>query len=424
MQPVMSVETSGSPMLTAKKVERTRNPGRYRDGLVPGLLLQISDFGAKSWVLRYELRGRERMMGIGPVTAFNLKEARERARSARQFLADGVDPLDVKRQRRAELKAAAARVLAFREAAQRYFDQHEKKWTSAGRRDQFLASLRTYAFPIVGDTDVAAIQLADVLRCIEPIWTTKSVTADRVRNRIENVLDWCVVRGHRPPGTNPARWRGHLDQVLPTARQVAPQEHHAAIAYTAVPALIADLHRQEGIAARALEFLILTAGRKGEVLGARWSEIDLDGATWTVPGTRMKAKREHRVPLSPTAVDVLHALPREDGNDLVFIGPNSGQGLGGQALARLLRRMGRAGITVHGFRSAFSDWAHEQTAHANHTIELSLAHNVGSSVERAYRRGPMLAKRVRLMADWARYCSTPPAERTGGAEVVPIGGGR
>ena len=304
-------------MLSGKKVERTKRPGRYRDGLVPGLLLQISDSGAKSWVLRYMLHGRERMMGIGPVTAFNLREARERARSARQLLADGVDPLDVKRQRRAEVKAAAAKTLTFREAAQRYFDQHEKKWTSAGHRDQFLASLRTYAFPIVGDTDVAAIQLADVLRCIEPIWTTKSVTADRVRNRIENVLDWCVVRGHRPSGTNPARWRGHLDRVLPTARQVAPQEHLAAIAYAALPLLMADLRRQDGIAARTLEFLILTAGRKGEVLGARWSEIDLAGATWVVPGTRMKARREHRVPLSPAAVDVLHALPREDGSDLV-----------------------------------------------------------------------------------------------------------
>jgi integrase len=410
-------------MLSGKKVERTKRPGRYRDGLVPGLLLQISDSGAKSWVLRYMLHGRERMMGIGPVTAFNLREARERARSARQLLADGVDPLDVKRQRRAEVKAAAAKTLTFREAAQRYFDQHEKKWTSAGHRDQFLASLRTYAFPIVGDTDVAAIQLADVLRCIEPIWTTKSVTADRVRNRIENVLDWCVVRGHRPSGTNPARWRGHLDRVLPTARQVAPQEHLAAIAYAALPLLMADLRRQDGIAARTLEFLILTAGRKGEVLGARWSEIDLAGATWVVPGTRMKARREHRVPLSPAAVDVLHALPREDGSDLVFIGPNSGQGLGSQALARLLRRMGRAGITVHGFRSAFSDWAHEQTAHANHTIELSLAHAVGSEVERAYRRGPMLAKRVRLMADWARHCTSLPADRTG-ADIVPLRGGR
>jgi integrase len=408
-------------MLTAKKVERVKAPGRYRDGLVPGLLLQISDSGARSWVLRFMLHGRERMMGLGPVSAFNLKEARDRARAARQLLADGVDPLDMKHQRQAEAKAAAARVLTFREAAQRYFDQHERKWTNASHREQFLSSLQAYAFPVFGDMDVANIQLADVLRVIEPIWTTKSVTADRTRTRIEAVLDWCVVRGHRPPGTNPAKWKGHLDQVLPPARRVAPVVHHAAIGYAAVPALMAALREQESIAARAVEFLVYVAGRRGEVLGATWAEVDLDAAVWTIPASRMKGKREHRVPLAPAALDLLCALPREDGNPFVFIGPKAGQGLGGQTPARLLQRMGHTGFTVHGFRSAFSDWAHEQTAHANHTIELSLAHNVGSEVERAYRRKDMLAKRVRLMADWAKYCTTAPAARTGDV-VVPIGG--
>lgn len=411
-------------MLTAKKVERTKKAGRHRDGLVPGLLLQIGDSGAKSWVLRYMLHGKERMMGIGPVTAFNLREARERARSARQLLADGVDPLDIKRQRRAEAKAAAARVLTFAEATERYFNQHQAKWTNASHRDQFLSSLRTYAFPNIGDMDVAAIQLADVLRVIEPHWTTKSVTADRVRNRIEAVLDWCVVRGHRPPGTNPARWKGHLDQVLPPARKVAPVTHHAAMDYHELPSFMAALReREDSVAGRALEFLVLTASRSGEVLGAKREEIDPANATWTIPASRMKAKRKHRVPLSRTAVDLLRELPVENGNPFVFIGPNRGRGLGHMALMRVLERMGRDGVTVHGFRSAFSDWAHEQTAHANHTIELSLAHNVGSEVERAYRRGPMLAKRVRLMADWAKYCASSPAERTA-AEVVPIGGGR
>jgi integrase len=399
-------------MLTAKKVERTKKPGRYRDGLVPGLLLQISDSGARSWVLRYMLHGRERMLGLGPVSAFNLKEARERARSARQLLADGVDPLDVKQQRRAEVEAAAAKKLTFAEAAQRYFEQHEKKWTNASHRDQFLASLRSYAFPQIGEMDVAAITLADVLRCLEPIWTTKAVTGDRVRNRLQNVLDWCVVRGHRPPGTNPAKWRGHLDQVLPAAREVAPRQHHAAISYSAVPALMADLRRQESIAARAVEFLILTAGRRGEVLGAKWHEIDLDSAVWVIPAGRMKGKCEHRVPLAPVAHDLLRALPREDDNDHVFIGPKAGRGLGGQAPGRLLERMSHSGFTVHGFRSAFSDWGHEQTAHANHTIELALAHAVGSEVERAYRRKDMLAKRARLMADWAKYCCSLPVKVT------------
>jgi hypothetical protein len=216
-------------MLTAKRVERTRRPGRYRDGTVKGLLLQISESGAKSWVLRYMLHGSERMMGLGSAVDFSLREARDRARSARQLLADGVDPLGAKRQRKAEAKAAAAKLLTFREATQRYFDQHEKKWTNASHREQFLTSLQTYAFPILGDIDVASIALADVLRVLEPNWNAKSVTMDRVRNRIENIVDWCVVRGHRPPGTNPARWKGHLDQVLPAVRDVAPRGHHAAL---------------------------------------------------------------------------------------------------------------------------------------------------------------------------------------------------
>jgi hypothetical protein len=209
-------------MLTAKRVERTKKPGRYRCGLVKGLLLQISPSGARSWVMRYELHCKERMMGLGSASEFSLKEARERARAARQLLADGHDPLAAKQAAEAAAKLAAARKLTFREAAQRYYDQNEKRWRNASHRKAFLGTLKAHAFGVLGDIDVATIETADVLRVIEPVWTTKSVTADRVRNRIEAVIDWCVVRGHRPPGTNPARWRNHLDQVLPAARQVAP----------------------------------------------------------------------------------------------------------------------------------------------------------------------------------------------------------
>jgi integrase len=273
--------------------------------------------------------------------------------------------------------------------------------------------------------DVAAIALADVLRAIEPNWTTKTITIDRTRSRIEAVLDWCVVRGHRPPGTNPAKWKGHLDQVLPAVRKVAPRGHHAALPYAQLPAFMVELRGgEEGIAARALEFIILTAARTGEALGAIWNEIDLGAATWTVPAERMKAKRQHMVPLSPAAHDLLRKLPREEGNPHVFIGSTGGH-LGDMTLQRLLKRLGRSDITVHGFRSTFSDWSHEQTAHSTHTIEISLAHAVGNDVEKAYRRGPMLQKRVRLMDDWAKFATSPPAARTkGGAEVVPIGGGR
>jgi integrase len=350
------------------------------------------------------------MMGLGSVSDFNLKEARERARAARQLLADGLDPLEHKHVARAAARLVAAKKLIFRDAAQRYFDQNEAKWKSASHRDQFLASLRTHAFPQIGSMDVAMITLADVLRAIEPIWTTKSVTADRVRNRIEAVLDWCVVRGHRPHGTNPARWKGHLDHVLPAARKVAPIVHHNAMDYHEAPAFMIELRHRNGVAARALEFLILTAARAGEVLGARWDEVDLDAATWVIPAARMKAHREHRVALSAPAIQLLRALPSESANTFVFVGSRSGRGLGRMAMRRVLERMGRTD-TVHGFRSSFSDWAHEQTAHSNHTIEISLAHNIGTETERAYRRKDMFAKRVRLMADWATYCTTPPVTR-------------
>jgi integrase len=398
-------------MLTAKRVERTKKPGRYRDGLVKGLLLQISKSGAKSWVLRYELHGKEHMMGLGSAGDYNLKEARERARAARQLLGDKVDPLAAKRAARSAAKLAEARKLTFRDAAQRYFDQHESKWTNTDYRDQFLASLERFAFPVLGDMDVAAIDTPAVLRAIEPRWRDTTVTLDRVRNRIEQVLDWCVVRGHRPAGTNPARWKGHLDQVMPAPRKVAPIVHHRALSYGEVPAFMAELRRLNGPAARALEFLILTAARSGEVTGATWDEIDLDGRTWTVPAQRMKGRRPHTVPLSDTVVDLLRKLPRERGNPFVFIGPLAGRGLSHMGLPYVMQRLDSAnGVTVHGFRSSFSTWAYERTAHSNHTIELALAHNVGNEVERAYRRSSMYAKRAKLMSDWARHCSRPPSK--------------
>ena len=399
-------------MLTAKRVERTKTPGRYRCGLVKGLLLQISESGAKSWVLRYELNGRERMMGLGSAADFTLKEARERARAARQLLADGHDPLDAKREAR-----AAAKALTFRVAAQRYFDQHEAKWKSASHRDQFLASLRAYAFPQFGDMDVAAIALADVLRAIEPIWITKAVTADRVRNRVEAVLDWCVVRGHRPPGTNPARWKGHLAQLLPATRKVAPIEHHAAMDYRAVPAFLAELREcDHSVAGQALEFTILTAGRAGEVLGARRGEIDLGEATWTIPGSRMKSRREHRVPLSGRAIDLLRELPREDRNDHVFVGSQAGRGMSKMSMRRVMQRLQHR-ESVHGFRAAFRSWAAAETNFPREVCERALAHVVGSQTERAYERGDSFAKRRKLMEAWSRFVSSPARS---GADIVPI----
>jgi integrase len=357
------------------------------------------------------------------VKAFNLKEARDRARSARQLLADGIDPLGAKRAAQDAAKAAAAKAMTFREATLAYVSQHETKWRSGAHRNDVLNSLRAYAFPVIGNMDVAAIDLPQVLKVIEPHWKTKTITMDRLRGRIENVLDYCSARQHRS-GDNPARWSGFLDQILPPPRKVAPVVHHAAMDYHEVPAFMERLRADTSVAARALEFLILTASRSGEARGATWDEIDLDKAMWTIAETRMKAGREHHVALSPAAVDLLRDLPREDGNPFVFIGGRPGEGLSKMALQWVTRRVDTGGATIHGFRSSFSDWAHEQTAHSNHAIEISLAHAVGSATERDYRRGPMLAKRARLMQDWARYCASPPAKVAKGDNVTPISGRR
>jgi integrase len=410
-------------MLTAKKVERTKTPGRYRCGLVRGLYLQISDNGAKSYVLRFERHGRERMMGLGSATEFSLKEARGRARAARQLLADGVDPLDQKHADRAAAKLTAARKLSFRDAAQRYFDQNEKRWRSASHRDEFLRSLEAYAYPVIGGTDVAAIGIADVLHILEPIWTSRTTTADRVRVRIAAVLDWCVVRGHRPPGTNPAAWKGHLDQVLPPVRKIAPVAHHPALDYRQVPQFVAGLCQLGGVASKALQFLILTAARAGEVVNAMWDEIDFDNKTWIIAAERMKGHREHRVPLTPAALDLLRELRRDADNPHIFIGARSGAALSKMAMTDVMTRLGQHGvITIHGFRTSFSNWAHEQTAHASHTIEISLAHRVGTETERAYRRTDMIEKRRQLMEQWSRFCMSSPAKI--GGDVVTLRGAR
>jgi integrase len=412
--------------LTAKAVERWRTQGRHPDGTVPGLYLQISDTGAKSFVLRYQLNKQpERMLGLGSASTLTLKQARKRARDARLLLLDRIDPIDHKRAAQQAAKLAEQRKLTFAEAARLYFDQNESKWRNANHREQFLNSLQTLAFPAIGGMDVAEVQTGDVLRVLDPIWKTKTTTADRVRNRIEAVIDWAVVRGHRPPGTNPAAWKNHLDQVLPAVHKVAPVVHHAAMPYADVPDFMTKLRANQSIAARALEFLIYTAARSGEVRDAKWSEIDLDSKTWIVPGERMKGGREHRQPLSEAAIELLRSLPHEDGNPFLFVGGRAGSGLTNMALFELMGRMGLRGVaTVHGFRSSFSDWAHECTSHSSHTIELSLAHAVGAATERAYRRGDMVAKRARLMNDWAKYCTSTPAKVAEGDNVTPIGAAR
>jgi integrase len=400
--------------LNARQVATLKAPGRYGDG--QGLCLQITKRGVKSWLLRYERNGRERWMGLGPFHTVSLQEARERARKARQQLLDGRDPLETRRAELARVALEQAKTVTFEEATTAYFNAHQAKWRNAKHRAQFLSTMREYAFPKLRKLAVADVDLGSVLGVLEPIWGTKTETASRVRGRIEAVLDWATVRNLRA-GDNPARWRGHLEHVLPARARLAKPKHHAALAYSELPAFMAALKQRDGVAARALEFAILTAARTGEVIGARWDEFDVGAKTWTVPAGRMKAAREHRVPLSDRAIEILTTIPTEKGNPFVFIGPRAG-GLSNMAMSAVLRRMDRAEITVHGFRSTFRDWAAETTAFPNHVVEMALAHTVSNKVEAAYRRGDLFEKRRKLLAEWSRYCSTE--ARTKLAQLIPI----
>ena len=389
--------------LSARKVEALSKPGLYADGL--GLYLQVSTFNTKSWLFRFMLDGKARKMGLGPCHTVTLAMAREKATEARRKLLDGIDPIDERAAVKMARKVNAAKAMSFRQCAEAYINAHKVGWKNEKHAAQWPATLEAYAYPVFGDLPVAAVDVGLVLKALEPIWTTKPETAGRVRGRVETVLDWAKARHYRE-GDNPARWRGHLDKLLPARGKVAKVKHHDALPYRDVHGFLADLHGMEGIAARALEFVILTATRTGEAIGATWQEIDLPGRVWTIPADRMKAGREHRVPLSDRAVAVLESLPREAGNPFVFVGGSKGKPLSNMAMLMLLKkRMGRDGLTVHGFRSTFRDWAAEQTAYPNELVEMALAHTVSDKTEAAYRRGDMVEKRARLMADWATYCA-------------------
>jgi integrase len=419
--------------LTVKRVERLKQKGRFADG--GGLYLQVNQSGSKSWVFKYERtirdaagrpKRKEHMIGLGGLDTFSLAEARERARALRQKLKDGIDPLATKRAEKAQRELAAAKTLTFAQATQSYFDQHEAGWRNRKHAAQFISTLSTYAYPIIGNLPIAAIDTGLVLKVLEqrvdagrgypagPLWQARPETASRLRGRIEGVLAWATVRGYRA-GDNPARWRGHLSEALPARNSSKAVDHHAALPYAELPAFMAELRQREGVGAQALEFTILTAARTGEVIGARWDEID--AGVWTIPAGRMKAGKEHKTPLSPRAVELLKDLYREDGNDFVFIGSQAGSGLSNMAMTTVLRRMGRSDVTVHGFRSSFRDWAAECTGFPNHVVEMALAHVVGDKVEAAYRRGDLFTKRAQLMSAWSKYCDAPaPA----GAKVVPM----
>lgn len=303
--------------LSVAAINAKTKPGLYADG--GGLYLQVAKGGSKTWIFRYMLAGRPRKMGLGSIHTVPLKLAREHAAEQRLKLLDADDPIELRKAERMAKLAAATTALSFKEAAEQYIKAHRAGWKNVKHAAQWEATLKTYAYPVFGDLAVSRVDVALVMRVLEPIWSAKPETASRVRGRIESVLDWAKAR-HLREGENPARWKGHLDKLLPARGKVAKVEHHAALPYTEIGAFIRDVQKLDGNGARALEFAILTAARTGEVVGAKWQEIDLDDGMWTIPGERMKAGKEHRVPLSKRAVEILMELPREDGNPNVFIG--------------------------------------------------------------------------------------------------------
>ncbi len=409
-------------------VSRLKAPGLHAvGGPAPGLHLQITDAGARSWVLRITVgtrvdsRGktvqRRRDMGLGAYPVVTLKLARERATEARQKLAQDIDPVAHREAQRSAQRAADAMQVTFREAARRCIEAKSSEWKNAKHSEQWTNTLETYAYPFIGAMLVRDIDLPHVLRVLEPIWTEKAETASRVRGRIETVLGWAGVHGFRS-GDNPARWKGHLDQVLPSSAKVKKVRHHPALPLDDVPAFMRDLRAMDSTSARALEFTALTAARTGEVINAEWKEFDLDGALWVVPAERMKAKVEHRVPLSKAALRILRGLKETATNGFVFPGGKENAPLSNAAMLELLKGMtyvDKEGqrVTTHGLRSSFRDWCSEHTDYPREIAEMALAHTIDSKVEAAYRRGDLLAKRRALMNDWEKFCGAklPSASR-------------
>jgi integrase len=387
--------------LNALDVQR-RGPGLHPDG--GGLYLQVAPGGSRSWLYRYSLHGKEHRIGLGSAASIPLKLARQLAAQARQLRDTGIDPLAQKRKRRNDDLVAEAKATTFKECAEKYIAAHEAGWRNAKHRQQWHNTLESYVYPVIGDLPVQNIDTPLVLKVLEPIWQDKTDTANRIRGRIEIILDWAKFREYRS-GENPARWRGHLQLALAQPEKIAPHQHHAALPYPEIGSFMAELRGRDSTSARALEFLILTAARTGEVIGATWNEIDLTAKVWTVPANRMKGNREHRVPLSDRAIEIVHLMQSRRENDFVFAGRRNG-GLSNMSLLALLRNMGRA-LTAHGFRSSFRDWAAEQTNFPNEVCEMALAHAVGDKVEEAYRRGNLLEKRRRLMQAWSEYCARP-----------------
>ena len=421
--------------LTVKKVEkliRAGVPAKITDGDVRGLMLVVEGKNSAHWLLRYQRNKIVKHMGLGSAHDVSLAAVRERVRRERERLADGIDPLELKRADRAAQRQAEARQHTFREAARACYAALEPGWTSRHHADEFIRSLERYVLPLIGHLDVAAIDKHAVLRVLEQklpsrikgadlgtLWHQRTVTADRVRSRIERVISFAEARGWRPEGTpNPARWRGFLDLILAAPRKIAPVRHMRAAPYSEVPAVMAALAADPSVAAQALRFIVLTGARLGEAIKATWDEIDFAAAEWTIPKERMKSRREHRVPLSPPAIGLLRSLYREKDNSFLFISTRTPGGAVSESTLGIALRNAGCTATIHGFRSCLKTWAEEQTNFPGLVVELSLAHRVGSAVENSYRRGDVIVKRRRLMEAWGKYCCAAP--RDAAETVVPM----
>jgi len=398
-----------SPLEVSKKTK----PGYYGDGA--GLWLQVSPTGSKSWIFRFTVAGKQREMGLGPLHTVSLAQARSKAKDCRHALHDGNDPLELRRSATVAAALNRARMMTFDQCAAAYIAAHRGTWSNPKHASQWENTLATYASPIIGALPVAEVDTPLVVKVLNPIWQTKTETATRLRGRIENILDWAAVSKYRT-GENPARWRGHLENVLANPNKIAPVVHHPALPWQEIGSFMVELRTRPGTAARALELLILTGLRSGSVRGARWDEIDFDSRVWTVPADRMKSKQEFRVPLSSAALALLGSLPRM--GELVFPGRKADSPQSDMTLTAVLRRMEREDISVHGFRSTFRDWCSESLANSfpHEVVEQALAHTLPNKVEAAYRRGDLLAKRSLLMQAWADYCMTVPTP----SSVTPL----
>lgn len=384
--------------LNARKVE-TAGPGKYEDG--GGLRLVVSPSGAKKWVVRFTIHGKRREMGLGSVGTVSLAKARKIALLYLQQAQEGIDPIDAR-------KVEPEEIPSFTSCAARYIRAHRRGWKNAKHARQWVSTLKTYARPVLGVKKVDSITTEDIQKILKPIWTDKTETAKRLQGRLENILDYAAAHKYRDP-INPARWRGHLDKLLPRPSRLKKPTHHPAMPYEAVPRFMAELKANESHSAKALMFLILTATRTSEVLNAQWSEIDLKVGVWTIPSHRMKAGREHRVPLSTKAIEILNSITKVKGNPYVFTGARDGRPLSNMALLQLMRGMdygvngNRGDYVPHGFRSSFRDWSGEVSNFPRDVAEMALAHEIENKVEAAYRRGDLFDKRRKMMQEWADY---------------------